>query len=519
MRSRLPVALALPLAFAAAAGAQPAARPNIVYIMSDDHAYQAISAYGSPLSKLAPTPNIDRIAKNGAMFTQSFVGNSLCGPSRATLLTGRQSHAHGFTQNGQRFENNVWVWPRALSQAGYATAMFGKWHINQSPAGIGFDDWKVLDDQGEYYNPDIITPKGRSIVEGYATDLITQYSLDWLKNGRDKSKPFAILIHHKAPHRNFMPALRHVRKYQGVTFPVPGNYFDDYRGRIAAGTQEMNIYRDMYEGHDLKMTVAKGSAQLRYNRWPGAFDRMTHAQQAEWDAAMQADNDRLNDAKLSDRDLALWKYQRYMQQYLGTIAAVDEGVGAVLDYLEESGLDRNTIVVYTSDQGFYLGEHGWFDKRFIYEESMRTPFLIQYPGHIRPGTRIAAPIQNIDYAPTFLDYAGVKGPATIQGRSMTPLLTGRTPRDWRKDLYYHYYEFPGFHSVRAHYGVRGERYKLVRFYGDGLDAWEFYDLKTDPREMDNRIADPAMKAPIARMKRRLVELRREYEDTSGPAIR
>ena len=519
MRSRLPVALALPLAFAAAAGAQPAARPNIVYIMSDDHAYQAISAYGSPLSKLAPTPNIDRIAKNGAMFTQSFVGNSLCGPSRATLLTGRQSHAHGFTQNGQRFENNVWVWPRALSQAGYATAMFGKWHINHSPEGIGFDDWKVLDDQGEYYNPDIIAPKGRSVVEGYATDLITRYSLDWLKNGRDKSKPFAILIHHKAPHRNFMPALRHVQKYQGVTFPVPDNYFDEYRGRIAAGTQEMNIYRDMYEGHDLKMTVAKGSAQLRYNRWPGAFDRMTHAQQAEWDALMQADNDRLNATPLSGRDLALWKYQRYMQQYLGTIAAVDEGVGAVLDYLEESGLDRNTIVVYTSDQGFYLGEHGWFDKRFIYEESMRTPFLIQYPGHIRPGTRIAAPIQNIDYAPTFLDYAGVKGPATIQGRSMTPLLTGRTPRDWRKDLYYHYYEFPGFHSVRAHYGVRGERYKLVRFYGDGLDAWEFYDLKTDPREMDNRIADPAMKAPIARMKRRLVELRREYEDTSGPTIR
>ena len=519
MRSRLPVALALPLAFAAAAGAQPAARPNIVYIMSDDHAYQAISAYGSPLSKLAPTPNIDRIAKNGAMFTQSFVGNSLCGPSRATLLTGRQSHAHGFTQNGQRFENNVWVWPRALSQAGYATAMFGKWHINHSPEGIGFDDWKVLDDQGEYYNPDIITPKGRSVVEGYATDLITRYSLDWLKNGRDKSKPFAILIHHKAPHRNFMPALRHVQKYQGVTFPVPDNYFDEYRGRIAAGTQEMNIYRDMYEGHDLKMTVAKGSAQLRYNRWPGAFDRMTHAQQAEWDALMQADNDRLNATPLSGRDLALWKYQRYMQQYLGTIAAVDEGVGAVLDYLEESGLDRNTIVVYTSDQGFYLGEHGWFDKRFIYEESMRTPFLIQYPGHIRPGTRLAAPIQNSDYAPTFLDYAGVKGPATIQGRSMTPLLTGRTPRDWRKDLYYHYYEFPGFHSVRAHYGVRGERYKLVRFYGDGLDAWEFYDLKTDPREMDNRIADPAMKAPIARMKRRLVELRREYEDTSGPAIR
>lgn len=514
----MPIALALPLAFVAAAGAQPPARPNIVFIMSDDHAYQAISAYGSALSKLAPTPNIDRIAKNGAIFTQSFVGNSLCGPSRATLLTGRHSHAHGFRQNGNRFDNRVWVWPRALSQAGYATAMFGKWHLNYSPEGIGFDDWKVLDDQGEYYNPDIITPKGRSIVEGYATDLTTQYSLDWLKTGRDKSKPFAILIHHKAPHRNFMPALRHVQKYQGVTFPVPASYFDDYAGRKAAAAQEMTIYRDMYEGHDLKMTVAKGSAELRYNRWPGAFDRMTHTQQAAWDALMQADNDRMNAANLSGHDLAIWKYQRYMQQYLGTIAAVDEGVGAVLDYLEDSGLDRNTIVVYTSDQGFYLGEHGWFDKRFIYEESMRTPFLIQYPGHIRPGTRVAAPIQNIDYAPTFLDYAGVKGPATIQGRSVTPLLAERTPPDWRKDVYYHYYEFPGFHAVRAHYGVRGERYKLVRFYGDDLDAWEFYDLKTDPREMHNRIDDPAMKAPIAAMKKRLVELRRQYGDGSGPSI-
>ena len=397
--------------------------------------------------------------------------------------------------------------------------MFGKWHINHSPAGIGLDDWKILDDQGEYYNPDIITPRGRSVVEGYATDLITQYSLDWLKNGRDKSKPFAILIHHKAPHRNFMPALRHVRKYEGVSFPVPGNYFDDYRGRIAAGTQEMNIYRDMYEGHDLKMTVAKGSARLRYDRWPGAFARMTPAQRTEWDALMQADNDRMNEAGLSGRDLALWKYQRYMRQYLGTIAAVDESVGAVLDYLEESGLDRNTIVVYTSDQGFYLGEHGWFDKRFIYEESMRTPFLIQYPGHVRRGSRIAAPIQNIDYAPTFLDFAGVKSPATIQGRSMRPLLAGGTPRDWRKDVYYHYYEFPGFHAVRAHYGVRGERYKLVRFYGEDLDAWEFYDLKSDPHEMDNRIDDPAMKGPIAAMKRRLVALRREYADTSGPTVR
>ncbi len=523
MRFHLSVAIvAAPLLFTAAAGASEAARddaqrPNIVFIMSDDHAYQAISAYGSAVSKLAPTPNIDRIAKNGAIFTNSFVGNSLCGPSRATLLTGRQSNAHGFTKNGDKFDNNVWVWPRALGRAGYTTALFGKWHLNYSPKGIGLDAWKIFDDQGEYYNPDIITPKGRSIVEGYASDLVTQYSLDWLKNGRDKSKPFAILIHHKAPHRNFMPALRHVQKYQGVTFPVPANYFDDYAGRKAAAAQEMNIYRDMYEGHDLKMTVAKGSAQLRYNRWPGAFDRMTHKQQAAWDALMQADNDAMNAAKLEGRDMALWKYQRYMQQYMGTVAAVDEGVGKVLDYLEESGLDKNTVVIYTSDQGFYLGEHGWFDKRFMYEESLRTPFLIQYPGHIRAGSRIDAPIQNIDYAPTFLALAGVTGPETIQGRSLLPLFDG-PPADWRDDIYYHYYEFPGFHAVRAHYGVRTDRYKLMRFYSDDINAWEFYDLKTDPTEMHNRIDDPAMQNRIAAMKKRLVELRRQYGDSDGPAV-
>ena len=519
MRRPLPIAaLALSLVFTGAAQAKPDPRPNIVYIMSDDHAYQAISAYGSAVSKLAPTPNIDRIAKNGAIFTNSFVGNSLCGPSRATLLTGRQSNAHGFTQNGTSFDNRVWVWPRALSQAGYATAMFGKWHINASPAGIGFDDWKVLDDQGEYYNPDIITPRGRSIVEGYATDLITDYSLDWLKNGRDKSKPFAILIHHKAAHRNFMPALRHLTKYQGVTFPVPDSFFDDYAGRRAAAAQEMNIYRDMYEGHDLKMTIAKGSARLRYNRWPGSFDRMTHDQQAQWDAAMQADNDRMNAAKLTGRDLALWKYQRYMQQYLATVAAVDEGVGRVLDYLETSGLSKNTLVVYTSDQGFYLGEHGWFDKRFIYEESLRTPFLVQYPGHIRAGIRVSAPIQNIDYAPTFLALAGVTPPDTVRGRSLLPLFEGKTPADWRTSVYYHYYEYPGFHSVRAHYGMRSDRYKLVRFYSEDINAWEFYDLGSDPHEVQNRIDDPAMQRRIAMMKKELAALRRQYGDKDGPAV-
>ncbi len=493
-------------------------RPNILYIMSDDHAYQAISAYGSPVSRLAPTPNIDRIARNGARFDQSFVTNSLCGPSRAAMLTGKFGNVNGFNQNGQTFDNNQWTWPRAFHRAGYQTAFFGKWHLSHTPVGLEFDEWKVLDDQGEYYNPDFITPQGKSRVEGYATDLITDFSLDWLKHRRDPDRPFVLMVHHKAPHRNFMPPLRYVQKYQGVEFPVPVNYFDGYAGRQAAGAQEMNIYRDMYEGHDLKMTTAVGSSALRYNRWPGAFDRMAPQQRAEWDRLHQADNDAMNAANLTGRDLAVWKYQRYMREYLGTVAAVDDSVGELLDYLRETGLDRNTIVVYTSDQGFYLGEHGWFDKRFMYEESFRTPLLIQYPGHIPAGSTVSAMVQNIDYAPTFLDYAGVPADPAIQGRSLRPVAEGDTPADWRRSVYYHYYEYPGFHSVRAHYGVTDGRYKLIRFYGPDINAWEFYDLATDPHEMHNRIDDPAQQARIADMKQELIRLRRQYRDSDGPAV-
>ncbi len=493
------------------------ARPNIIFIMSDDHAYQALSAYGHPVSQLAPTPNIDRIARNGTKFQNSFVTNSLCGPSRAAMLTGKFGNKNGFNKNGETFDNNQPTWPRAFKRAGYQTALFGKWHIGPTPVGLEFDTWKVLDDQGEYYNPDFITISGKTREQGYATDLITQYSLDWLKNRREADKPFVLMVHHKAPHRNFMPPLRHVQKYNGVTFPVPTNYFDDYEGRQAAAAQEMNIYRDMYEGHDLKMTKAVGSSELRYNRWPGAFDRMTAEQRSQWDTLHQADNDAMNAANYDARDMALWKYQRYMREYLGTIAAVDDGVGQILDYLEQSGLDENTIVVYTSDQGFYLGEHGWFDKRFMYEESMRTPLLMQYKGHIEPGSTVDVPVQNIDYAPTFLDYAKITGDPGIQGRSLRPAAEGSPPRDWRKNVYYHYYEYPGFHAVRAHYGVRSDRYKLMRFYGD-IDAWEFYNLKKDPGEIRNRIDDPALQGKIAEMKRELVRLRAQYGDKDGPSV-
>lgn len=485
--------------------------------MSDDHAQAAVSAYGEAIGQLAPTPNIDRIARNGALFENSYVTNSLCGPSRATMLTGQFSHMHGFTKNGQKFDNSQWNWPRALGEAGYQTALFGKWHLNYSPEGAGIDTWKVLDDQGKYYNPDIITPDGRSVVEGYATDIVTDESIDWLQNQRDPDKPFAILIHHKAPHRNFMPAIRHIQRYLATDFPVPTNYFDHYDDRAAAEGQEMNIYRDMYEGHDLKMTKSVGSTEVRFNPWTDDFNRMTPEQRAAYFGALQPSNDAMNAADMSEREMAVWKYQRYMSEYLSTVAAVDESVGRVLDWLEASGQADNTIVVYTSDQGFYLGEHGWFDKRFMYEQSLRTPLVMQFPGHIDPGTRISAPVQNVDYAPTFLELAGLPVRGSIQGRSLQPVMDGTAPQDWRKDIYYHYYEYPGFHSVRAHYGVKSDRYKLIRFYGD-INAWEFYDLATDPDEMHNRIDDPAMQDVIATMKTRLEELRRDYQDADGPAV-
>lgn len=492
-------------------------RPNIIFIMSDDHAVTAVSAYGTEIGRLAPTPHIDRIAREGALFENSYVANSLCGPSRATMLTGLFSHLHGFTKNGQKFDNAMWNWPRELGQSGYQTALFGKWHLNYSPEGAGIDTWAVLDDQGKYYNPDIITPTGRSVIEGYATDIVTDLSLEWLETGRDPEKPFALLIHHKAPHRNFMPALRHVKKYQGTDFPVPETYFDDYAGRPAAAAQEMNIYQHMYEGHDLKMTTEVGSRELRYNPWKDDFNRMTEAQREAYFGALQPGNDAMNAASMTPREMAIWKYQRYMDEYLGTIASVDENVGRVLDWLDKSGLADNTLIVYTSDQGFYLGEHGWFDKRFMYEESFRTPFVMRFPGRIAPGTWVSQPIQNIDYAATFLDYADLPPRAEIQGSSLRPLARGEAPADWRLSVYYHYYEFPGFHAVRAHYGVKQGRYKLMRFYGN-IEQWEFFDLASDPTEMQNRIDDPAMQPIIAEMKRELVRLRREYRDSDGPEI-
>ena len=483
---------------------------NIVFIMSDDHAYQAISAYGHELSKLAPTPNIDRLAKNGALFNNNFCTNSICGPSRAVILTGKHSHINGFRMNGERFDGNQATLPKYLKKLGYETAIVGKWHLHGAPTG--FDYWEILDGQGKYYNPEFIKGNDTVWTEGYATDLITEKGLDWLKQRDSVEQPFFMMVHHKAPHRNWMPALRHANMYDSITFPLPDTYFPEFENQQASVEQEQTIYVDMYEGHDLKMTKAHGNPELDHNPWPSDFERMTPAQWEAWNKAYLPKNNAFHEANLSGEELAIWKGQRYLQDYLATVASVDESVGKILDYLEETGLDENTLVVYTSDQGFYLGEKGWFDKRFMYEQSLRMPLLMQLPGVIEPGTEIDALTQNLDFAPTFLDLAGGLDHASqMQGNSFKGLLDGAT-QDFKDAIYYHYYDFPAFHMVKKQYGVRTKRYKLIHFYDD-IDQWEFYDLEKDPTEMHNAINDVAYADIVPVMHQKLDSLQRLYKVT------
>lgn len=484
-------------------------KPNIIFIMSDDHAEQAISAYGHPISKIAPTPHIDRIAKGGALFTNNYCSNSLCGPSRAAILTGKHSHKNGFMKNENKaFDGTQQTLPKILKANGYQTAVIGKWHLLSKPTG--FDHWTILNDQGDYYNPYFITSKDTTRYSGYVTDLITDFTKQWLED-RDESKPFFLMMHHKAPHRNWVPAERHYRLYEHVKFPVPDNYWDDYQGRIAASKQEMNVYRDMYEGHDLKMVTGIGSDSLLYDPWHQAFmGTMTQQERNHFFEAYRERNDDFYRTSRSEKEIAEWKYQRYLQDYMATVKSVDESVGEILDYLKANGLEENTIVIYTTDQGFYLGEHGWFDKRFMYEESFAMPLMMSYPGHIEPGTKVTELTQNIDFAPTFLDMCGIDIPTDMQGLSFKPLVEEREkPTKWRESLYYHYYEFPGIHSVRAHYGVKMERYKLIYFYKD--DQWELYDLKKDPSEMHNIYAKPGTDKITRKLKNELARLQDEYD--------
>jgi arylsulfatase A-like enzyme len=444
-----------------------AAPPNIVVILSDDHAYQAISAYGDP-RKPIDTPNIDRLAKKGVRFDRCLVGNSICGPSRASLITGKYSHANGFYNNtNSTFNGSQTTFPKLLQKAGYQTAVIGKWHLVSTPTG--FDYWHILPGQGVYYNPPMIKNGQRAKQEGYVTDLITDFSLDWLK-ARDKEKPFLLMCQHKAPHREWCPAIRHLGHDSDRKYSAPATLFDDYSGRgKAEKNQDMTIAKTM-NAVDLKLKP------------PG---NLTPEQRQAWDAYYNPRNKAFEEAKLEGKDLVRWKYNRYLHDYLGCIKAVDESVGRILDYLDKEGLAENTIVVYASDQGFYLGEHGWFDKRWIFEESVRTPMLVRWPGHAKDGLANGDLVSLIDLFPTFLKAAGLPVPADVHGKDLSKVLAGQTPADWRKSFYYHYYEYPGPHNVRRHYGVVTDRYKLVHFYGDDIGSWELFDRQTDPKELKN----------------------------------
>jgi len=453
-----------------AAGAQ-SRRPNIIFIISDDHAYQAISAYGS---KLAQTPNIDRIGREGAIFTRAMVTNSICGPSRATLLTG-----------------------------------IGKWHLGNLPRG--FDYFRILRGQGEYYNPDIIGPGDTTRMEGYVTDLITKLSTGWL-DGRDTSKPFCLIIGEKATHREWLPDIQDLGAYDSKDFPLPSTFFDSYAGRVAAADQDMTIDKTMRLKEDLKVHADYG--------YSGIYNRFTPAQKkAFYDYYENKISQEFDTRHDTGRALVRWKYERYLKDYLAVARSMDRNIGQLLEYLDRTGLARNTVVVYCSDQGFYMGEHGWFDKRWMYEPSLRTPFLMRWPGVIKPGSSVSRLMLNIDWAPTMLDIAGVRSPEEVQGTSFLPLVKGdpgsRTA--WRKAMYYHYYEYPQPHHVYPHFGVRTERYKLVRFYGPS-DSWELYDLVKDPDEVHNLYGHAGYEQVTAGLKSTLKELIREYKDQEAEKI-
>jgi arylsulfatase A-like enzyme len=499
------IALAV-TALALSGFAAPAKRPNILFIFSDDHAYQAMSAYGSRINH---TPNLDRLAREGMLFRNALVTNSICAPSRAVILTGKYSHLNGVLDNRLPFDGSQQTFPKLLQQVGYQTALIGKWHLKTDPTG--FDHWEVLPGQGHYYNPDFRTAKGPTRYEGYVTDVTTDLALQWLQDERDPSKPFMLMYQHKAPHRNWMPGPVHLTRYDGTEIPEPETLFDDYSNRASpARNQEMEIGRHMTLGSDLKIMPDKGTPD--YEQYMGSYGRLTPEQKRMWDAIYEPKNAAFEKANLQGRDLVRWKYQRYIKDYLRSIASLDDNVGRVLRWLDATGLAENTMVIYASDQGFYLGEHGWFDKRWMYEESLKTPLVVRWPGVVAPGSESQALVSNIDLPETLLEIAGAEVPGDMQGRSLMPILEkGTAPSDWRQTFYYHYYEgHEGApHAVARHYGVRTDRHKLIYYYDD--DEWELFDLAKDPNEMHSRYDDPAYKEVQAELVAELKRLRMELK--------
>ncbi|QDV69489.1 Arylsulfatase [Rosistilla carotiformis] len=501
-------ALCLTLCLTAIATA--ADRPNILFIFTDDHCEQALSAYDP--SRIS-TPNLDRIANEGMRFDRCYVTNSICGPSRAVIQTGKYSHINGFLQNGFAFNGDQPTFPKMLRKAGYQTAIVGKWHLESTPQG--FDYYDVLKGQGPYYNPPMLTAgeNDQPITRrhtGYTTEIITDKTLTWLKEARDPDKPFMLMYQHKAPHRNWMPAPKYLNWLDDVTIPEPETLWDDYAGRTPSASRQTMTIKEHLNDNDLKLS---------------GYGTMNPEQRKVWDAAYGPKNEAFKKARdsMSPEELVRWKYQRYVKDYLRCVKSVDDGVGEVLDYLDAAGLADNTIVIYSSDQGWYLGEHGWYDKRWMYEESLKTPLLVRWPGHVKARTTNDDIVSNLDFAETFLDVAGVAIPADMQGRSLRPLLQAETPDDWRESFYYHYYENPGAHNVARHYGVTNGRFKLIHFYayqGAAIDDWELFDLQKDPNELQSVYGKPEYAAVQAEMLAELNRLRTLYQEVDDdPAAR
>ncbi|QDV21905.1 sulfatase family protein [Aureliella helgolandensis] len=479
-------------------------RPNIVFIFTDDHCVQALSAYDD--SRIS-TPNMDRIAHEGMRFNRCYVTNGICGPSRAVIQTGRYSHANGFIRNGNVFNGNQQTFPKLLQHAGYQTAVIGKWHLGSTPQG--FDYYDILKGQGPYYNPPMITSdeSGKPVTRkhtGYTTEIIGDKAIDWLEKGRDREKPFMLMFQHKAPHRNWMPAPKYLNWLDDVEIAEPETLFDDYSGRETPAANQTMTISDHMNDNDLKLTVPRGLMPEQLEVWNQAYTAKNESYLAKRDS-------------MTETEILRWKYQRYAKDYLRCVKSVDDEIGRLLDYLDDEGLAEKTVVIYSSDQGWYLGEHGWFDKRWMYEESLITPLLVRWPGVVQPGSVNETDItSNLDFAETFLDLAGLDVPADMQGASLVPLFKGQTPEDWRKSFYYHYYEFPGGHSVNRHYGVTDGKHKLIHYYGPNhgggeIDAWELFDLHRDPHELQSQADNPDYAEIRATLATELNRLRQRYD--------
>lgn len=476
----------------------PLKKPNIIYIMADDLTTQAISAYGGIYKDIAPTPNIDKVAKEGMLFQDVLVTNSICGPSRAAILTGNYSNLNGYYKNesGGKFDDSKWTFPQEFQKSGYKTALFGKWHLGTEP--VGFDTFKyhnAAGQQGNYWNP-LYNDNGKNVKEkGYATNLSTDFALNWLDAKEMTNEPFLMVLQYKAPHRPWHPDTKYEKLWDDKEMPYPSTFNDTYKGREkTAGDTEMTM--EYFSRRDMKLERPKN---------------LKRKERIQWDFYGAKAGEIVQPKGMSDEEGKKWRYQNYIKDYLACVKSVDDNIGRVLTYLKENNLEDNTIIIVTSDQGFYLGDHGFFDKRFIYEESLRMPFMVKYPERIKAGSVNEDIITNIDFAPTLLELAGITTTQKMQGTSFVPVLEGNTPKDWQDAMYYHYYEFPFWHHVQPHYGIRTQKYTLAHFYYN-IDVWELYDLEKDPSQMNNIYSDPNYASTIAELKVKLKNLMIKYEN-------